>query len=627
MRFNNAMGSALVVLYCASRTLAIGAARSGPWSDSPLDIIKPASSSYFWEADTASESPLIPTGTGALPVAIYSIGRHQLLAQNGVGPRQASRSDTGSANFLSLEVRDLDSVRLCSRFPGITAGAKIQACIDDLPERGGIADARGLAGAQTINLPIRISKPIRLLLGAATFHVNGDAQAFNIVSTGVAIQGLGSGITDISLVNGIDGIVAGANDVTIVGISISDLRITGGRHSLSLNNVVGGNFARVWLSSARIGIYMMGQNENQMWSDIHISDMTGNAILTGEANGSNDFSSTNYPEIQKVTFDLLRLAGTSGATAARITAGAAGSAQQASGDLTFRRVMCEGNKRGCMHFSFTFNSLIDILSTEDSLDANNEYSALLIDNNSVISARNVILGNSVASANNYKYYVEVQSGMLSLFDSILGAGEAAETADIRLENNATLSNVMLTGGASTGLSFSNKAAKARTILFGVRNSSGAFIDFPNNYPYLSSIDDRDSGSSAIRVNSIYADGYFKSGESGGQNSPIFIIHDDANQASWISYGSDALTRFKSTSSWNFETVPVGTDRLGIGTPRFSISSVDGAFRAAGSTVTNLGTPADGTITYVTDGLYGSNPCTGGSSGAIAKRIAGVWRCD
>jgi len=41
----------------------------------------------------------------------------------------------------------------------------------------------------------------------------------------------------------------------------------------------------------------------------------------------------------------------------------------------------------------------------------------------------------------------------------------------------------------------------------------------------------------------------------------------------------------------------------------------------------LGTPADGSVIYCSDCLYNSNPCTAASTGALAKRIAGAWRCD
>lgn len=63
-----------------------------------------------------------------------------------------------------------------------------------------------------------------------------------------------------------------------------------------------------------------------------------------------------------------------------------------------------------------------------------------------------------------------------------------------------------------------------------------------------------------------------------------------------------------------------------GTSQFSVRK-DGAIKQSGIVFASLGTPTNGTQTYCPDCTYGSNPCSGGSSGAIAKRINGAWRCD
>src|SRR4051812_41667241 len=48
------------------------------------------------------------------------------------------------------QARRVDAVRICSAFPGADAGARIAACVADLPAAGGTADARGLEGAQAV---------------------------------------------------------------------------------------------------------------------------------------------------------------------------------------------------------------------------------------------------------------------------------------------------------------------------------------------------------------------------------------------------------------------------------------------------------------------------------------------
>src|SRR5438477_355109 len=53
------------------------------------------------------------------------------------------------AQTVSYPVANLNNIRYVSAFAGATAGAKIAACLADLPASGGVCDARGLPGAQT----------------------------------------------------------------------------------------------------------------------------------------------------------------------------------------------------------------------------------------------------------------------------------------------------------------------------------------------------------------------------------------------------------------------------------------------------------------------------------------------
>lgn len=51
------------------------------------------------------------------------------------------------------------------------------------------------------------------------------------------------------------------------------------------------------------------------------------------------------------------------------------------------------------------------------------------------------------------------------------------------------------------------------------------------------------------------------------------------------------------------------------------------FGPGSTTFATLGAAANGTQLYCSDCTYNSNPCTGGSTGAFAKGVNGVWRCD
>jgi Right handed beta helix region len=86
----------------------------------------------------------------------------------------------------------LDNLRFADRFPGQDAGAKIAAAIADLPASGGVVDARGFSGAQAISAVVTISKPLTLLLPAASDaeFVSTPDPAFDVHdASGVRIAG------------------------------------------------------------------------------------------------------------------------------------------------------------------------------------------------------------------------------------------------------------------------------------------------------------------------------------------------------------------------------------------------------------------------------------------------------
>jgi len=76
------------------------------------------------------------------------------------------------ATFLGL-----NGIIFADSQPGATADVKITNAIGALPAAGGIIDARGLQGAQTISAQILINKPIVLYLGNATYTVASSVGA------------------------------------------------------------------------------------------------------------------------------------------------------------------------------------------------------------------------------------------------------------------------------------------------------------------------------------------------------------------------------------------------------------------------------------------------------------------
>lgn len=54
---------------------------------------------------------------------------------------------------------------------------------------------------------------------------------------------------------------------------------------------------------------------------------------------------------------------------------------------------------------------------------------------------------------------------------------------------------------------------------------------------------------------------------------------------------------------------------------------EGTIQLSPITLSNLGTPADGNYAYCSDCGVATDPCTSGSTGAFAVRLAGRWRCQ
>lgn len=128
--------------------------------------------------------------TGGSPInPVANSTTTQLFLWNGtttvaVGPGSTTGGAfTGSGSFLSI-----NSMQMCDQQNGATADLKIQACIAALPLTGGIADARGLIGTQTIASEIDVgnstSRFVNLILPCgAVWNVtinNGTTSALKV---------------------------------------------------------------------------------------------------------------------------------------------------------------------------------------------------------------------------------------------------------------------------------------------------------------------------------------------------------------------------------------------------------------------------------------------------------------
>lgn len=112
------------------------------------------------------------------------------------GDSTYARLDGGNTPFTgAISVKKLNNIRYADQFTGANAGAKIAACLADLPSTGGTCDARAFEGTQNVTSdPISgVTKPFVLLLGAATYQSTVPIRLGN--ANNQHIWGLGSRLT------------------------------------------------------------------------------------------------------------------------------------------------------------------------------------------------------------------------------------------------------------------------------------------------------------------------------------------------------------------------------------------------------------------------------------------------
>jgi hypothetical protein len=141
-----------------------------------------------------------------------------------------SNGVTGSGGVVlatapTLSAKNLNAVRYADQFSGADAGAKIAAAIADLPATGGTVDARAFEGAQTATA-LMISKPITLLLGAATYTFTSNP-GITITDDGVHVIGLSKAATTIIPANTTGGAILYNASFTPGRMLLQDFTIDG----------------------------------------------------------------------------------------------------------------------------------------------------------------------------------------------------------------------------------------------------------------------------------------------------------------------------------------------------------------------------------------------------------------
>jgi hypothetical protein len=312
----------------------------------------------------------------------------------------------------------------------------------------------------------------------AAFNVAGTLTINTGVSgIGLTLQGLGRGVSILRQTTvGSDLIVGGANRSQVCdNLVVRDLTLDGtgvGGKLLRLNNCLNGVFERLYLTASAYGIYTEGQNERHAFRDLYLQGFTSNGILTGQSNGETIFTGTlDYPVLQKCLFENVRVGGCDG-KAVVITAGILDGVQRTSGINRLDRIVLEGNKQNGVEFHFSFMSAISGLSNEDYLDTNGVYYALLIEDGSMVSARDLYLGCG-AQVNDYAAKIRVNGGYLFLSDSTVSGAHVSAVGDISVLGTLEASNVIVTD--KNAIVFDNTPSADKSLLRGVQDAAGASI--------------------------------------------------------------------------------------------------------------------------------------------------------
>ncbi len=349
----------------------------------------------------------------------------------------------------------------------------------------GWADVRmyGAVGNGISDDTAAIQSAINAVVAAGGGLVFFPAQTFKITAALVINMGVAtSGLSLMGCGRGASQITQGdsTKDVLKIGvvggefadnIHVHDLRLTGGRYGLNLNNALQGVFARLLIESNHTCIYLQGQNEGHSFRDCDLigNGTTVHGVWGAVANGGTAATGLDLPEMQKCFFERIRIFGMTD-TAMLITAGVL-NGQQSSGANLFRSLVFESNRRGSIEFHYSFATSVDGMTIEESLDTAGVYSALKSVDASTVSARNLYL---ISGATKHQYLAYVHGATLAVSDSVLsGAG----TAEIRNDGGGTALSVINTNvDDASGLSFADATCRALSCVVGLRDGGANLIE-------------------------------------------------------------------------------------------------------------------------------------------------------
>lgn len=501
-------------------------------------------------------------------ITLYAAGTGNTCNGTAVGA-QIWQQD-GVYNLSQLQTLDfnpkvIDNIVHCAQYSGATAGAKIAACIADLPSTGGTADARGLEGAQTIssNMFSGVSKTGRLLLGAGTYTLsvrNDIPSKWEIVGSGrdtTTIQISGNGVTAFKGVTDTEKIVI--RDMSIVG--------TGGSHTApcvhfddSFNSLID----NVDIRLCDKGVYYENGSGGA-------NSSFGGVIRDSRIISANTVNIDSL-ESSYLTFSHVTFGGGPSARGMRLIN--TNSVSIFGGD-------CEGQTLTCID----------------------------IDNNAAIISGNLLVANvhfegNTSSAGDIRIGNTNAVSGVSIIGNTFSAGAGA-TYPINIVRG---NSVFMAGNAVVSGYTTNSAPLLGTVT--------NICSIANRW---SAVGNMDAATSYCTAAKTYVDGLYNV----TSGNPFYTVSgndtriNNNNAAGVIAFrdaaGSSTLMQIS-----NGGTVTMNNDM-----------TIANYIHSTGVTFANLGAPSNGTFLFCTDCTVtgaGDNTCTSGSDGALAVRIAGAWRC-
>lgn len=133
----------------------------------PNDVLQPANTFYTAQYVTAFGT-VIAQNVFYIQSPTFNIGN--------ATPTPLTTSNISFTRFVGLDQvtsKNINNRRMCDQFTGATEGAKILACVNDLPSTGGTADASGIEGNQTWSScwATGITKRATVVIGSGTHAI------------------------------------------------------------------------------------------------------------------------------------------------------------------------------------------------------------------------------------------------------------------------------------------------------------------------------------------------------------------------------------------------------------------------------------------------------------------------